>query len=227
MTESKRAYFSPELFRFLKQVKRHNNRDWFLANKARYQADVRDPCLRFITDFAPHLQGIAPRFAAVPKPTGGSLFRIYRDTRFSADKSPYKTHVGMHFPHKLAGRDVHAPGWYLHLQPGASFAAAGLWHPDGPTLRKVRDAIVQQPKMWRAIHRAGLRIEGDALVSPPRGYDREHPFIDDLKRKDFVTSITFSDVRVQSSLFLEEFARACRRMRVLVEFLTEAVGLPF
>ena len=81
---------------------------------------------------------------ADPRPSGGSLFRIYRDTRFSKDKSPYKTHAGMYFPVR-GGKDVHTPGFYLHLEPGACFAAAGLWHPDAAALAKVREAIVARP----------------------------------------------------------------------------------
>ena len=223
----KKPHFSPVVFRFLRSLKRHNQRDWFLAHKEEYERNVRQPALRFITDFGPHLQRIAPRFAAIPKPQGGSLFRIYRDTRFSADKSPYKTHVGIYFPHKQAGRDVHAPCFYLHLEPGDCFAGGGLWHPDAPALRTVRTAIVERSEAWRLVRRAGLLEEGDALKSPPRGYDAAHPFIDDLKLKDFVSSTPLTESRVCSPQLIEEFADACRRMRPLIRFLTEALGLPF
>jgi len=223
----KRTYFSPAVFRFLKALKRHNNRDWFLAHKDEYERDVRQPALCFIADFAPHLQRLAPRFVAIPTPTRGSLFRIHRDTRFAADKSPYKTHVGMYFPHKQAGREVHAPCFYLHLEPGGCFAGGGLWHPDAIALRAVRDAIVEQPDAWRRVRRSAILEDEGALVSAPRGYDAAHPFIDDLKRKDFVGSVALTDARVCGPRFLEEFADVCKRMRVLMEFLTEAVGLPF
>ena len=91
---TQRSYFTDEFFRFLRELKKNNNREWFQANKQRYEKEVRDPALQFIADFAPHLKKINSHFLADPRPNGGSLFRIYRDIRFSADKSPYKTHLG-------------------------------------------------------------------------------------------------------------------------------------
>ena len=97
--------FTPALFAFMRDLREHNDRDWFKANKQRYEEDVREPAFAFISDFAGHLQKIAPHFVADPGPSGGSLFRIYRDTRFSKDKTPYKTHTGIHFRHEKA-KDV-------------------------------------------------------------------------------------------------------------------------
>ncbi len=114
-------YFTPELFRYLARLKRNNKRDWFLAHQDEFESCVRQPALRFITEFAVPLAEIAPYLNADPRPSRGSLFRIYRDVRFSADKRPYKTHVAMRFSHR--GKDVHSPGFYLHLEPGGSFAA--------------------------------------------------------------------------------------------------------
>ena len=102
-------HFTPRLFKFLRDLKRNNERPWFQANKERYIADVQQPLLRFIADFATPLRKIAPAFDADPRPSGGSMFRIYRDTRFAKDKSPYKTHVAAHFRHKQTSSDVHAP----------------------------------------------------------------------------------------------------------------------
>jgi len=112
---AKNAYFTPALFTFLSELRLHNDRDWFERNRERYLGDVRDPMLRFIADFAPVLKRIAPRLVADPRPTGGSLFRLHRDTRFSSDKTPYKTNVAAHFRHE-AGRDVHGPAYYLSLE---------------------------------------------------------------------------------------------------------------
>src|SRR4051812_13349888 len=112
-----KAIFGPELFEFLRDLKSHNNREWFAANKERFNADVRDPALTFIASFAPHLARLNPHFSAIPSATRGSLFRIHRDTRFSPDKTPFKTHVGIHFSHEK-GKDAHAPVFYLHLEPG-------------------------------------------------------------------------------------------------------------
>ncbi len=157
------AYFSEDLFRFLKQVKRNNNREWFQRHKPEYEALVHQPAFRFIAEFAGSLYEISPHLVAGSR----SLFRIYRDTRFSPDKRPYKTHVGMRFSH--AGKDVHSPGYYLHLEPGECFAAAGLWRPDAPTLLKVRTAIVSRPEEWRAVRHLLNWDDSGKLTRPPRG----------------------------------------------------------
>ena len=219
-----RDHFSPEVFRFLKELRKNNRRDWFLANRERYESAVREPFLHFISDFGPLLAKISRFFVADPRPTGGSLFRIYRDTRFSKDKSPYKTHAAAHFRHRAAGKDVHAPGFYLHLEPGSCFAAAGLWRPDAPTLAKMRDAILDQRKEWGKV-RKSLDIHGDSLLRLPKGYDADHPFVDDLKRKDFVTDVRLSESQVCAPRVLLDFASACKKMSPLVRFTTEALGL--
>jgi len=166
------SYFSEETFAFLQRLKRNNNRDWFLRHKDEYEQHLRQPALRFIADFAGPLFEITPHLMADPRSSRGSLFRIYRDTRFSNDKRPYKTHLAMRFSH--AGRDVHSPGYYLHVEPGGCFAAAGLWHPEPPVLLKVRSAIVSRPKDWRKVR--GLLNWDDAskLRRPPRGYPCDH-----------------------------------------------------
>jgi uncharacterized protein (TIGR02453 family) len=228
---TKQPYFGPELFRFLRQMKKNNRRDWFQTNKPRYERDVRDPLLRFITDFGPRLSKVSSHFVADPRPAGGSMFRIYRDTRFSKDKSPYKTMAAAQFRHQ-DGKDVHAPGFYLHLEPGNVFVGTGIYHPDNRTLTKVRDAIVEHPDRWRRIisaraFRENWTLGGDSLKNPPRGYDPEHPFIEDLKRKDFVTMTGLSEKDACAPDFLNQFAKACRQASPFVELLTHAVGLPF
>lgn len=223
--------FSPALFSFLRELRRNNNREWFAANKRRYEDAVLEPAIEFIADFAPFLREISPHFRADARPTGGSLFRIYRDTRFSRDKTPFKTHAALQFRHRLA-RDAHAPGFYLHLEPGNVMAAVGIWHPDGATLRKIRDAIVAEPKRWTRITRgkpfAGLyRLGGDSVKRPPHGYDAEHPLIEDLKRKDFYGFTALPEKAVTSEGFLESYASMCRAGAPLARFLCEAIGVPF
>src|SRR5262245_24871002 len=134
--------FDPDLFEFLSDLREHNDREWFAANKARYEAHVLEPALAFIEDFAFRLPEISSQFRADPRKSGGSLFRIQRDTRFSKDKSPYKTNVGMHFRHASA-KDAYAPGFYLHLAPGEVVAGGGIWRPDTQTANKIREAIVR------------------------------------------------------------------------------------
>jgi uncharacterized protein (TIGR02453 family) len=217
------AFFRPELFDFLRQLKRHNNREWFAKNKQRYEEAVRDPALLFIENFGPHLYKLSPHFVADPRPSRGSLFRIYRDTRFSPDKRPFKTHVGIQLSH-ASGKDAHAPVFYLHLEPDNCFAAAGVWHPDSSALTKIRMAIVEEPERWANVRRK-LGLEGDSLLRPPRGFDPNNRFIEDIKRKDFVASVGLTEAQVCGPRFIRDFAGACRSMLPLVEFTTRALGL--
>ena len=225
------AHFTPALFEFLAELQLNNSREWFQANRRRYEADVRDPLLEFVADFGERLREISPHYVADARPVGGSMFHIHRDVRFSRDKSPYKTNAGLHFRHQV-GREVHGPGFYLHLEPGGSFAGSGIWHPDSETLAKVRGAIDANPARWRRIvddegFRARYRLEGDSLKRPPKGYDPDHPLIDDLKRKDFVASTTFSEDDVCAPAFIDAYADACRAAAPFTELLTTAVGLPW
>jgi uncharacterized protein (TIGR02453 family) len=187
--------------------------------------------LEFIADFAPHLGQISPRFVADPRPVGGSLFRIHRDTRFGNDKTPYKTHTGIQFRHEQA-RDVHAPGFYLHLEPGRVFAGAGIWRPDSATLGKIREAIAAEPGRWREAVRDGrfgetFRFEGETLRRPPAGYDPAHPLIEDLKRKDFIAVARLSEKTVTSTGFAEALAGTFHASAPLMRFLCKATGVPF
>jgi uncharacterized protein (TIGR02453 family) len=221
------AYVTPATFRFLKELAAHNDRHWFEANQARYVAEVRDPLLRLVADFAPRLAKISRHMLADPRPVGGSLFRIHRDTRFSRDKSPYKTHAGVAFRH-AGGRDVHGPVFYLHVEPGTVFAAAGVWHPPAETLAQVRDAIAARPDVWRRATRSVPLDAGEgALRRPPRGYDPEHPCVEDLKRRSFTSSTPFTQAQACAPDFLSRFAAACRTKAPLMAFLSGAVGLPF
>jgi len=219
------TFFSAELFEFLRQLKRHNNRDWFARNKERYRQVAVELAQRFIAEFAAPLARLSVHLIADARPTRGSLFRIYRDTRFSSDKKPFKTHVGIHFSHERGG-DVHAPVFYLHLQPDNCFAAAGVWHPDTRALTRIRSAIVANPEPWkRATRRLGL--EGKSLMRAPKGFASEHPLIEDLKRKDFVASVALSEKQVCSPKLMHHYTAACRTMLPLAEFTTKALGLKF
>jgi len=220
------AYFNPKLFQFLEQLRRNNRRTWFLKHKPEFEELGRQPSLRFITDLQLRLRTVSTWLVADPKPHGGSLFRVYRDVRFSKDKKPYKTHVGMNFWHASATEAVHGPGLYLHLEPKGCFLAGGIWQPDPRSLARIRDAIAWRPDEWRAAKR-GLKLGGDTLTRPPRGYSADHALIEDLKRKDLVASIDFSQAQVCSGKFLDDFLRAAKKMTPLLKFLSEAVQLRF
>jgi len=226
------AGFPRELFTFLDQLAKNNNREWFNDNKQRYRDHVVEPVCDFIEAMEPRLHSVSERFVADPRPHGGSMFRIYRDTRFSKDKRPYKENVGCHFRHE-AGKDAHAPGFYVHLGRDEIFYGGGVWLPPNPYLGQIRDAIVEQPERWQAastdrgiVERFG-GIDGDSLKRPPRGYDAGHPHIEDLKRKSFYAMQQATRKQAMSPGFIDEVADAFRTLSPLMAFLTNAVRLPF
>ncbi len=216
-----KSHITPELFSFLVELSKNNNREWFKARKGRFEDEVKEPLIRFILDFGLRLEKISPHFMADPRPVGGSLFRIYRDTRFSKDKTLYKTNAGVHFRHE-AGKNAHAPGFYLHLQPGSVFMGAGMWRPDKAALIGVRDAISETPERWKkAISgKAFLRdfhLAGTSLKRPPRGYDPEH----------FIASCELTQADACDPKFMTRFAALCRNTSPFMQFLCEAVGVPY
>ncbi len=223
--------FKPALVAFLEELERNNNRDWFNANKARYEADVREPALEFIENMAERLDRIAPRFNAIAKRQGGSLMRVYRDIRFSKNKAPYKTNVGIQFRHE-AGRDVHAPGYYFHIDPDNVFLGAGLWHPEREALAAIRDAIVEKPRAWkrarddRAFRRL-FQLEGESLKRPPRGYDPDHTCIEDLKRKDFIAVCSLTHADLYKRTVYDRVTKTFDAARPFMRFLCRATGVRF
>jgi uncharacterized protein (TIGR02453 family) len=231
METTNQATFGPELFSFLADLREHNDREWFAANRDRYEDDLVEPALAFVETFAPRLAKISPHFRADARPSGGSLFRIYRDTRFSKDKTPYKTNVGIHFRHERA-KDVHAPGFYLHIGPGEVFAGGGIWHPDTGAASRIREAIVADPDGWRRTTRRGafakrLELGGDSLKRVPSWADADHPFADDLRRKDFFGWARLREADVVAPGFVDEYAEICRAAAPLVRFLCGALDVPY
>jgi uncharacterized protein (TIGR02453 family) len=225
------GHITPELFTFFRELKENNNRDWFEANRQRYETHVREPLLQFIADFGIRLAEISPHYVADARRSGGSLFRINRDVRFSKDKSPYKTAAGIQFRHE-SGKDVHAPGFYLHLEPDQVFVGVGLWQPDPKTLSRIRDAIVEKPDLWTGAvsneaFRSTFTLGGESLARAPKGYDPEHPLIEALKRKDFIASTQFSEADACRPDFIDCFSDCCRKATPFMQFLTNSVGLPW
>lgn len=223
------AYITPATFAFLKQLAVHNDRDWFNANKQRYVDEVRDPLLQLVSDFAPRLQKISKNLVADPRPVGGSLFRIYRDTRFSKDKTPYKTHAAILFKHR-DGTEHPGPGLYLHVAPGEVFVGAGVRHVPTGEVKAIRDAIVAHPARWKRVlanRSCQLDDSDDTLKRPPRGYDPEHPYVADLKRKSFTSSTKLSQKQALSGDLLTQLATVGRQKAPLLEFLSNALGMPW
>lgn len=223
--------FPRDFFRFFRDLAANNQREWFNDNKPRYQASVVEPMCAFISAMAPRLKRISPHYVADPKPHGGSMFRIYRDTRFSKDKTPYKTHAACHFRHE-AGKDAHAPGFYAHFERDRLYFGGGVWRPPGPHLAIIREAIVDNPTAWsRIVNGKALReqggLQGDGLKRPPRGFDPEHRHVEDLKRKSFYVMGEFDPALVHQAAVLDAAEAAFRAARPLNRFITESLGLPF
>ena len=221
---------SDGLFGFLGELEDNNNREWFQAHKGRYEEQVKGPLLAFIGGFDDHLRRISAHFVADPRPVGGSLFRIYRDVRFSKDKSPYKTAAGIHFRHERA-KDVHAPGYYLHLETAACFAACGLWMPATAQAQQVRAAVDGDQLGWRAARQAaqagGFALDGNSLKRPPRGYTADHPLIEDLKRKDFTVTTVLDQQTITAEEFPARLEELWSHTTPFMRFVTEALSLPF
>lgn len=226
---SERSHIQRELFEFLTELRNNNNRDWFQSNKRRYEKQLREPLLQFINDFRFRLHSISPHFVADARKSGGSLFRIYRDVRFSKDKSPFKTAAGIQFRHEKA-KDAHAPGFYLHLEPGNVFAAMGVWHPDSRTLFQIRNAISRQSNRWTDIisedqFAANFQIGGESLKRAPKGFDPDHPLIEHLKMKDYVAFRNIEEPETFRENFIDRYAEICRHGSSYIRFLTESLGL--
>ena len=225
------TYFTPATFAFLRDLANNNRRQWFNANRDRYEDHVKVPALRFIEDFRPRLAKVSAHFRADARPVGGSLFRIYRDVRFSKDKRPYMIHTGIQFRH-AAAKDVHAPGFYLHLEPRNVFMGCGVWHPDGPSLQKIRSRIVDDPAAWKRTLRAKkfagrFQLGGESLKRAPRGIDPEHALIEDLKRKDFIAFTPLLQRDVTGTKLTATMDGLCRASTGFQRFLCNAVGVPF
>lgn len=223
--------FDIGLLRFLHDLAQNNNRDWFAKNKARYEQSVREPALAFIESMERPLKKVSPHFRAIAKKSGGSLMRVYRDTRFSSDKTPYKTNVGIHFRHEV-GKDVHAPGYYFHIEPESVFVGAGIWHPDSSALSSIREAIDTYPARWKRARdakafRENFRLEGESLKRPPRGYDADHQYIGDLKRKDFIGVKELDVDALFDASIVSEVASSFKASKPFVRFLCEAIDVPF
>ncbi|MBI1238834.1 MAG: TIGR02453 family protein [Alphaproteobacteria bacterium] len=224
--------FPKEFFAFFRELAANNEKAWFEANKPRYKEVVVAPCLSFIEAMGPRLAKISKHIVADARPNGGSMFRIYRDTRFAKDKRPYKENAGIHFRHAL-GRDAHAPGFYLHLEPGEVFFGGGLWMPEPKDLAAIRGAIAKKHKDWAKLTGAKAftdrfgGVGGEALVRPPKGFDPDHPAIEDIKRKSFFAMREGKEALATSPKFLDEVTTTFADAKPFMKFLCDAVGAPF
>ncbi len=225
------AAFNKETLTFLTELKNNNNRDWFNENKPRYEEQVLDVALNFIQSMHDPLQEFAPHFTAVPKRIGGSLMRIYRDTRFSKSKTPYKTNIGIQFRHEQA-KDVHSPGFYVHIDPEDVFVGAGMWRPESSALAAIRQRIGDKQAEWLrtrdgAAFARHFKLGGESLQRPPRGYAKDHPMIVDIRRKDFIAIKNMTHADALNPRFQQKVETAFKAAVPYMRFLCKAVGVPY
>lgn len=222
--------YTQQSFDFLTLLANNNDREWFKANQQDYEDKVRTPTLKFIEAMQGPILNLSPRLTAVPKKVGGSMMRPQRDSRFSKDKSPYKLNVGIQFRH-FQGKDVHAPGLYLHLANDGCFLAAGIWHPESKPLNAIRHCIDENPNGYQkallALEKAGFELSGDSLVRPPRGFDKAHPLIEELKRKDFIAIKPITIEQVCANDFVDYCAQEFNKTINLMSYLCFALDLDF
>jgi uncharacterized protein (TIGR02453 family) len=223
--------FKPSVLQFLKELEINNNRDWFSKNKIRYEDDVLIPALNFVSEIGNGLPNVSKHFTAIPKRMGGSIMRIYRDTRFSKDKTPYKTNIGIQFRHQFA-KDVHAPGYYVHIAADECFIGVGTWRPPSDALLKIREHIAEHSKKWVSIRddkqfNMNFKLSGDKLKTAPRGFDKEHELIDDLRWKDFIAVHNLNENDIQKVDFTKRTTELFKSAEPYMKFLCEAVGVPF
>lgn len=229
-----KKYFTKGVFDFLNELESNNEKVWWEDNKDRYITVIREPALEFINDFGSRLKTISPHFVADSRTVGGSLMRPYRDVRFSRDKTPYKTNVGIQFRHEQ-GKDVHAPGFYLHIEPRACFAGAGLWRPEAQVARSIRQAIYDDPTGWRRASKtkafsstwSTAPEEDDMLKRVPKELDDGHPYPDDLRLKSFIAGARLTQTQVASAGFDAELASMFTNASAFTRFLCDAIEIPF
>ncbi len=209
---------SPDTLQFLKDLAANNDRDWFAANKPRYQAAWED-----MKNFVAAVDAEMSKFDVLE---GSKLFRIYRDVRFSKDKSPYKSNLSAGFKRATAKR---RGGFYLHIQPGESFVGGGFWAPNPADLRRIRDEFQLDAKPIRKIiasknfQKYFGELQGEGVKTAPKGFSKDDPNIDLIRKKQFVVSRKFSDAEVLKPGFGKEVAQTFKAMLPYFDYMTEVL----
>lgn len=217
--------FTNRAFTFLGQLEKNNNRPWFEAHRDEYEAEIREPALAFIDEVAEWFEAEGLPYVAEAKKVGGSLGRIHRDVRFSKDKSPYNTHAHMGFWHKGASEDHPLPGIGVWWDKAGASVGAGCWMGGTPVLNRIRDHIVDDPAGWTKAKKS-VTLEHRAHTPPlktvPRGYDKDHPLIEDLKRTTFACDLPMTKTQFTTKL-MPTFQKSVRTMEPFTTFLEEAL----
>lgn len=219
--------FPKEGVKFLKALKRNNNRPWFEKHKGDYEANVKLPMQSLIVALQPHFARFAPEFELHPK---RSMFRIYRDVRFSRDKRPYKTHVAAHFVLRGKPKGIEGSGYYVHIEPGEVFLGDGIYMPDSDQLKKIRKALAERSKEFLSIverkefKKVFGKLEGEKLQRVPIGYEKDHPMAEWLRYKQFFVWVSWPESKCYKPKFVDEVAEVFEEATPLVQFLNQALG---
>lgn len=218
--------FTIKTLRFLRALARHNDREWFRARKAQYEADVRQPMIELLAQLERDFRSFAPEFVSEPKV---SLHRIYRDTRFSADKSPLKTNVSAHFPVRGLPKGE-GGGLYVEIAPRWVWMGGGLYMPSNPQLHAIRSRIAEtHPRLHRLVTTRAFRtsvgsLDGERLSRVPRGYPKDHPAAYYLQFKQFLGGREFEAEFATSGAFYRELLKTFRAVAPMVRFLNGALA---
>lgn len=216
--------FPKEGIEFLKRLKKNNNREWFAKHKTEYEEFVKFPMQCLIGSLKSPMKKIAPAIDVNPK---RNMFRIYRDTRFSKDKTPYKTHVAAVF--HLRGHWQDSAGYYVHIEPGNIYVGGGIYMPDGNQLKLIRYAIAEEPKEFNSIVNNKLfkkrfnTLEGEKLQRAPLGYSPDHPMIEWLKHKSYYTGVEWKEKECYTHKFIDNIVNVYKELLPLIRFLNRAL----
>ncbi|MBI1808242.1 MAG: DUF2461 domain-containing protein [Ignavibacteria bacterium] len=217
--------FPKEGLRFLTQLRKNNTREWFLKHKSEYEDFVKLPMRSLIAALKTPMAKIAPEIEVNPK---RSMFRIHRDTRFSKDKTPYKTHVAAVF--HLKGKWEDSAGYYVHIEPDTIYVGGGIYMPSTDQLKRIRKAIAEGSDEFLSVtgsktfKRQFGSLEGDKLQRAPLGYPADHPMVEWLKYKSFYTGVTWNEKECLSPKFVDRVVAVYKNLLPLVSFLNEALG---
>lgn len=226
--------FSPKALTFLRQLKRNNRREWFVEHKAEFDEILWAPMREFVEEVDVRLASLAPELTGSPK---RSIFRIYRDVRFSKDKTPYKTHLGCWFTHINAGYGVGSEthgagaGFYFHLEPGESLVAGGVWMPPRDALRAIRERLAGDPNGFRKTlgtpafrRRFGSLSEEKVLTRVPKPWTADHPAAPWLRHASFTVSAPLGNDEVVRASVVRRVEKDFRLMLPFVRWLNAALG---
>jgi uncharacterized protein (TIGR02453 family) len=218
--------FPKEGIKFFKQLKQNNNREWFEKHKEEFESYAKTPMQSFITALQMHFTRFAPEFDLNPK---RSIFRIYRDIRFSPDKTPYKIHIAAHFVLRGKPKGFVGSGYYMEIGPGGLYVGGGIYIPDGDQLKKIRKAIVLRGEEFlsivesRRFKKLFAPFGWKKLKRIPKGYEENHPMAEWLKYKQFFVGVSWPESKCYRSSFVKETADICEELTPLVKFLNSAL----